>query len=150
MINRYCINCALLLLACVYGQVRANPRINVATTIAPYQEFISEVGKEHVSVSVLIPPGANPHAFDPKPSTIKQLKDVMLYIAVGSGIDFEQVWLPKILSSHPSITVIDSSQNIPELNIQQSEHDEHEHHDHKDPHVWLSPKNAIHIVRSIQ
>ena len=48
----------------------ASDRIKVATTIAPLGDFLKAVGGEKVEVTVVVPPGAEPHTFEPTPSLI--------------------------------------------------------------------------------
>jgi len=44
--------------------------IVVAVTIAPEQEFVERVGGDHVRVVLLVPPGADPHTYEPPPGIL--------------------------------------------------------------------------------
>jgi ABC-type Zn uptake system ZnuABC Zn-binding protein ZnuA len=50
--------------------VNASGPIRVATTIAPLGDFVRAVGGDKVAVTVVVPPGAEPHTFEPTPSLI--------------------------------------------------------------------------------
>lgn len=116
----------------------------VACTIPPQEEFIRAVAGDYpVSVQVMVPPGASPHTFEPTPSQIAGLESADLYIALGSGIEFENRWMERITRTYPDMPVINVSQNIV---VHRSEH---AHEDEgTDPHVWLSLQNAGRIVNA--
>jgi zinc transport system substrate-binding protein len=110
--------------------------ISVVTTILPYREFIDAVGGKRVETFVLIPPGANPHAFELTPSILTRAAAADLYVKAGSGIEFELVWADKIIAQRKGIAVCDSSRGIDLIG--------------GDPHVWLSARNARAIVDNIR
>lgn len=117
----------------------ANPadKIKVATTIAPLAEFVRAVGGDRVAVTVVVPPGAEPHTFEPTPSLMVDISRADLYVMNGAGLEF---WMDRLLESNKEMTVIDSSKGI-DL-IAESE-------DEMDPHIWLSLKNAAVQVENI-
>ena len=45
-------------------------RIGVVVSILPQADFVERVGGEHVAVTVMVPPGASPHTYEPLPSQI--------------------------------------------------------------------------------
>jgi zinc transport system substrate-binding protein len=115
----------------------ASDRIKVATTIAPLGDFVNAVGGEKVEVTVVVPPGAEPHTFEPTPSLIMGVAKADLYIMNGAGLEF---WMDKLLQANKEMIVVDSSQGIGLL--QESE-------DEIDPHIWLSLRNAAVQVNNI-
>lgn len=134
----------------VLAAAAGETRIPVVTTILPYKEFIEAVGGERVDVSVLIPPGANPHAFELTPEGLKKAAAAKLYVKAGSGIEFELVWADKIISQRPGIAVCDSSRGIDIIGEGEAEEGDDGHSGGKDPHVWLSPRNSRRIVENIR
>jgi zinc transport system substrate-binding protein len=112
-------------------------RIEVVTTISPLAEFINAVGGEKVSVSVLVPPGAEPHTFEPAPSQIKQIEDADLYVENGAGLEF---WMKNLIGYANETSIIDSSKGV-QLESEEGGED--------DPHIWLSLRNAEVQVRNI-
>ena len=124
----------------------------VVVTILPQAEFIENIAGDKVSITIMVPPGASPHTYEPRPSQIKEVAEAKMYAKVGSGIDFELAWMDKIIETNPNILIIDSSKGIQLIETDSGdEHEEHEANVHKgtDPHVWLSPKNAIIMVENL-
>ena len=115
----------------------ASDRIKVATTIAPLGDFVKAVGGEKVEVTVVVPPGAEPHTFEPTPSLMMDVAKADLYVMNGAGLEF---WMDKLLEANKRMVVVDSSQGIALL--QESE-------DEIDPHIWLSLRNAAVQVNNI-
>jgi zinc transport system substrate-binding protein len=65
-----------------------------------------------VGVLVMVPPGANPHTYEPEPKQLVELSEATLYIKVGSGIEFELSWLDRIASMNREMPVVDASEGI--------------------------------------
>ncbi len=139
--------------------VWAQDQINVAVSILPLAYLVEEVGQDKVHVLVMIPPGGNPHTYEPTPGQLKALSDSLLYIKVGSGVEFEDQWLNKISSINPSMRMVNSSKGISRIAMTDYQHahaqDGHAHgktcdHGGMDPHVWLSPSNAIVMVVNVR
>jgi len=122
-------------------------RLGVVVTILPQVEFVENVGGDRVKVTVMVPPGASPHTYEPKPAQLKALAEATLYAKVGSGVEFELVWMEKLLATSKEMVVMDCSKGV-ELQEMVAE-DEDEHHGAMDPHIWLSPANARIMVRNI-
>jgi zinc transport system substrate-binding protein len=113
----------------------AGDRLRVVVSILPQVEFVEKVGGNRVEVSSMIPPGAEPHEYEPKPSQLTGLSSARLYIQVGSGIPFEQVWMERMRGVNAEMPVIDSAEGIETIA--------------GDPHVWLSPRHARTMVANI-
>jgi len=132
-------------------QEKKSDKINVVVSIMPLAEFAEKVGRDKASVSVMVPPGASPHTYEPTPGQLVKLSKAKLYVKVGSPIEFELVWLDKILSANKDIFVVDASYGIEFMNVvYKHNHEQNEHHYiGDDPHIWLSPKNAKIMVENI-
>ncbi len=134
----------------------AQDRLGVAVTIPPLAEFVEQVGGGRVSVMVMIPPGGNPHTYEPTPGQLKELNRSPRYVKVGSGIEFELAWLDKILAINKNLKVCDSSRGIKLINMAEHEHEhdaageERHHHGESDPHIWTSLNNAIIMTGNIR
>ncbi|MCX6673001.1 MAG: zinc ABC transporter substrate-binding protein [Methanothrix sp.] len=115
----------------------ASYRIKVATTIAPLGDFVKAVGGEKVEVTVVVPPGAEPHTFEPTPSLMMDVAKADLYVMNGAGLEF---WMDKLLETNKRMAVVDSSQGIALLQENEGE---------IDPHVWISLRNAAVQVNNI-
>ncbi len=99
----------------------------VAVSILPQKDFVERIGKERVSVIVMIPPGASPATHEPSPGQLKEVSRARLYVRIGH-IPFENAWMDNIVEANSDLTVIDSSDEIEIVA--------------NDPHIWLSPTLA--------
>jgi zinc transport system substrate-binding protein len=122
-------------------------KIGVVVTILPQAEFVEKVGGDKVEVTVMVPPGASPHTYEPTPSQMAALAEAKMYAKVGSGIDFELTWMNNLIAQNEDMLVVDCSKGI-ELQPM-TVGDEDEPAGSPDPHIWLSPPNAIIMVRNI-
>jgi len=153
---------ALLLIqaALGFGTARADggAALRIAVGIPPMASFVSRIGGDLVEVTAMLPPGANPHVYEPKPRDLAALSKVRAYLALGAT--FEDAWLKRFRSVNPDMPVVFVDRGIGRLSMTPRGPDES--HDHgytgetgrdgstlADPHVWLSPPNALLIARNI-
>jgi zinc transport system substrate-binding protein len=127
----------------------AGKGIGVVVTILPQAEFVEKVGGEKVNITVMVPPGASPHNYDPKPSQMKAVAKAKIYAKVGSGIGFElSHYIDDVISLNKGILVVDCSRGITLQEMTAPDEDEEEHGG-MDPHIWMSPLNAKIMVQNI-
>ncbi len=110
-------------------------KIHIVVSILPLVEFTEKIGGDKIQVSVMVPPGASPHSYEPTPGQFAELNKAQLYVKVGAPIDFELVWLEKILAVNQDLLLCDASQFVRFIK--------------GDPHIWLSPHNAAIMVGNI-
>lgn len=110
-------------------------KIGVVVTTLPLTDFVENVGGDRVKVTVMVPPGASPHIYEPTSSQLRDVAKANIYFKVGSGVEFELVWMDKIIKTNPSMFVIDCSNGVTKIG--------------KDPHIWNSPINAKKMVENI-
>lgn len=126
----------LLILSC--PQEGYSVELKVIVSIYPLEDITKNIGGKRISVKTLIPPGVNPHAYEPPPSDIKELGKASLFIKIGAGLEF---WAEGFVRSvKKEIPVLDLSEGLKLLNPR----DRHSH-EGGDPHFWLDPI----IVKSI-
>jgi len=123
-------------------------KINVVVSIPPLANFVENIGGEMVVVSVMVPPGANVHIYEPAPSQMVALSNAEMYAQVGSSIEFELVWMDKLLAANQKLLLVDCSEGIGIQRMTETHEGEHEH-EAIDPHIWMSPLNAQIMVRNI-
>lgn len=116
-------------------------KIGVVVTIAPQAEFAEQIGGDKVKVTVMVPPGADPHTYEPLPSQLKDLETAQLYLMVGSPLEFEISWMDNIRAANPRMKIINTSQGIEIIPYSLNE-------EGPDPHVWVSPQNAQIMVEN--
>lgn len=126
----------------------ASEKLRVAVTILPLANFVENVAGEKVEVSVMVPPGANVHIYELTPSQMAALSKAVMYVKVGSGIEFELVWMDKLIAANKDMLVVDCSKGV-ELQEKVGEHRVEHKHGTMDPHIWVSPLNAKIMVRNI-
>jgi zinc transport system substrate-binding protein len=124
----------------------SNKNINIVVSILPQVEFVKSIGKEKVSVVSMVPPGANPHIYEPSPSQMVNLANASMYAKVGSGVEFELSWMDKLVEVNKKMLVVDCSKNLQFIRpVPQNG----QHAGAIDPHVWMSPLNAQIMVKNI-
>ncbi len=120
-----------------------NKKIKVSASIIPIADFAKQIGGDFIDVNIVIPPGANPHVFEPSPEQLVNFSDSDIFIFVGSGFEF---WKDKFISSSGN-----KGMKLVELSKDEDLLDEHEEHGHaKNPHIWISPKRALKFISIIE
>lgn len=118
--------------------------LSVITTIFPLKEFAQAVGGDRVKVTQLLPPGAEAHTWEPKPSDIVRLSRADVFIYIGSEME---PWVSGILKTieNPKLVIIEASQGLPLLRADQTDARSEKHHPINesthgefDPHIWLN------------
>jgi zinc transport system substrate-binding protein len=119
--------------------------LHITVSIVPQEYFVQRIAGERADVTVMTPPGANPHTYEPRPEQMRALARSDAYLLIGVG--FEHVWIERIRDANPDMLVVDTATGIEPLTMEAHSHDdeedEHEEeHDEEllDPHIWLSPR----------
>ncbi len=165
----------MLVILCVLGlslvaHTAAAGSMRVVATTSDLASLAHAVTGDLAQVETIIPPAADPEAFEPRPSDFAKLKGASIVIRIGLGYDH---WLDKLLSMHGDAAVnrggagyVDASVGVPLLEIKGSridptQRDGHAHglleikgsridptqrdghaHGLANPHYWLDPANA--------
>lgn len=121
--------------------------IPVVVTIHPLNSIVKAVGGPLVRVETLLPPGASPHTFEPRPAHVRAVAEARLVVAVGAGLDD---WVLALARSAKNARILLASEPVIAAGMGRpfDEHDDAHGHSHGeiDPHVWLDPmvvKEAI-------
>ena len=144
---------AALMLSLLLGLPAWAAPLKVFVPIPPLKSLAEAVGGSRVSVSVLVPPGADPHTFEPKPRQMTELARARAYFALG--MPFEEILLSRIARTTPSLKVLRVDRGIPRIPMEGPSHEEeaqegHHHEEGLDPHVWLSPRNGLVLVQNLR
>lgn len=136
-------------------------KISIVTTLFPQYDFAKAIGGDKVDVTLLLPPGVEAHAYEPKPSDITKINNAEIFVYTG---EFMEPWAHDIIkSADKKVKVVDASVDI-EIMKEEHEHEEeaghheheeeheeadhheseegHHHHSGVDPHIWLDFNNA--------
>jgi zinc transport system substrate-binding protein len=112
---------------------KADGKLNVVTTIFPPYDFVREIAGNKVNLTMLLPPGAESHSFEPAPRDIITVQNCDVFIYVGGESD---AWVEQILESMDTdrmeiITFMDCVEVVEEVIVEGMD-DEEEGHDHGD------------------
>jgi zinc transport system substrate-binding protein len=128
-------------ISCSLEQKQPGP-ITIMTSVFPLKEFAHAVVGDLGQVDLLLPPGAEIHTWQPRPSDLVKLSSADVFVYIGAELE---PWADDILRSvqNPDLQVIEASKGL-SLIEHEEEGEEHDHesegaHEHGelDPHVWL-------------
>lgn len=129
--------CLLVLLVCGFALAG---KLTVAVSLQPYGSLVREIGGEQVNMVTMLPPGADPHTFEPKPATLKDFAAVSVYFSDGSGID--NAWLPRFKGVNKNVTVVSLAGGIGWMADDDGDSE-------LDPHLWTSPKQMMQVAENV-
>jgi len=120
------------------------PKIKVVATVYPVYEFVKQVGGDKTDVVMLIPPGAEPHDWEPTAKDITRIKEAKIFAYHGSGFEpVEKLLTKDVLGTTVPVEV---SKGVSKL-VESHEDDKHGHEG--DSHMWLDPLSAQQEVNNI-
>jgi len=131
----------LLLAACSGGGLSsASGKISVLVSVVPQKYFVEKIAGDLAEVTVLIPPGASPAAYEMSPSGMRVINDADVWFTLG--LQRETTWIPEFSSINAGLRIVSTITEITRLPIGRygipGEKNETDGGD-PDPHVWLSP-----------
>ncbi len=126
--------------------------LRVITSIMPLSYFVERIGGKHVAVSVMVPPGGNPHSYEPTPQQMVQMGEAKLFVKAGSGVEFELDWMSRMMSLNGDLQVCNASEGVVLQPIKRraTVHQAQHYHTPFDPHFWLTPLNGVRITRNVE
>jgi len=115
----------------------ATAAVQVAVSILPQKYFVQRIAGDLAEVTVMVPPGADPHTYEPKPSQMRGLASAKLYMTIG--VPFEKAWLDRITAAGgKDMTLVRLEKGIDLLPEEEhapaEEHAMDEDHDHDGDH----------------
>lgn len=119
--------------------------IEIVVSIYPLKGLVEKIGGKNVTVDFIIPPGASPHTFEPKPSDIKRLSQAKVLFLIGGGLEF---WADKAIRSlnrKPKVVIL--SKGLPLL--KEDHASRYRGRETFDPHIWLDPVMVMAMVEKI-
>lgn len=163
--------CAALLALVGCGQTpqENQGKLQVVTTVYPVYDVVKKVAGDHADVTLLVPPGAEPHDWEPTASDLKKIGQAKVFFYNGAGLEPTDQILKKDITR--DAMVVELSHGLDLLKAEDHDADDHDHdHDHDadhhdeehhdedhhaeghhhhhhhggvDPHVWLDPQNVM-------
>jgi len=154
--------CVSLFFAGCKAQDKVKPAVGlqVVTTLFPLYDFARTIGGDKAQVTMLLPPGVEPHTFEPRPEDMIRINRAGLFIYTSK---YMEPWAEKVVSGidSRSLLIVNAGERVhyvPGVNHN------HEHgyeqgisaasghkRDQKgmDPHIWLDFANAAIMVDTI-
>jgi ABC-type Zn uptake system ZnuABC Zn-binding protein ZnuA len=112
----------------------------LVATIEPLAMIARALAGEGVAVSVLVPPGASPHTFEPRPGDVAALSRAHLLVAVGGGLDD---WAVRLVGAAGGSAAVLRVLDLPGLDpLAAAPGSRHR----RDPHVWLDPIRVRDVI----
>jgi ABC-type Zn uptake system ZnuABC Zn-binding protein ZnuA len=112
----------------------ATAELGAVATTTHVADLVRNVGGERVDVHRILPPGADPHDYEPRPSDAGALSEADVVFRSGGDLD---EWLEDLIDSAggdaAEVTLLDSVRAIGD-----------------DPHWWQDPRNAILTTEAVR
>jgi zinc transport system substrate-binding protein len=126
--------------------------LNVMVSILPQEYLVSQIGGTGVRVGVMVPPGREPHTYEPTPRQISEVAHARLYFRIG--MPFEDAFLPRVEANVPDLRVVDTR-----VGVTLRSPDGRQHMvvtanspavEGFDPHIWLGPRELAIQMKTIR
>jgi zinc transport system substrate-binding protein len=126
--------------------------LHIVATNFPSYDFVRAVAGGTANITLLLPPGAESHSFEPRPKDIITIQNCDMFIYTGGE---SEAWVDRILGSmdfskKKIIRMLDVVDAVEEEIVEGMQKEEDEEEVAYDEHIWTSPQNVIFIVRSIR
>jgi len=122
-----------------------------------------EIGGNQVNVKMIVPPGADPHSYEPTSKQLTEIAKGDLFLLTGTTLEPYSKKIQeslkgtdvRFIETSKDVTLLESDATLhaheEEGHTEDEQAHEEEGHDHGkyDPHVWLDPVNAKAMARSI-
>ena len=168
---------SLVLIACSGGSTESGcpeidgREINVVATTPMIGEFVSQVAGDNINLTVLMPPEADPHTYEPAPQDAGKIADADLVFY--TGLMYEPAPLIELLENSVcgSEALAEVGDSVFPIEFKESGHDDHDDHDEKghddhdeeghddheghghgayDPHFWFDPNRVAYAAEFIE
>ena len=165
---------SLVLIACSGGSTDAGcpeidgREINVVATTPMIGEFVSNVGGDNINLTVLMPPEADPHTYEPAPQDAGTIADADLVFY--TGLMYEPAPLVELLENSVcgSEALAEVGESVFPIEFKEGGHDDHDDHGEKghddhdeegheghghgayDPHFWFDPNRVVYASEFIE
>lgn len=122
----------------------------IVTTLFPEYDFAKQIVGDKANVSLILKSGVETHNFEPTAQDIILIDSSDLFLTLGEELE---PWTKDISSSiKDKSKIIDLSQNVELISVdefEESHDDDHEHEESHDSHIWLSIENAKIMINDI-
>ena len=146
---------ALFAAGCKKGEVKPAVGLQVVTTLFPLYDFARTIAGDKAQVTMLLPPGVEPHTFEPKPEDMIRISRSGLFVYTNR---YMEPWAEKIITGidSKSLQVVNAGNQVKYRAGAGKEDHNHgvtegrgDEAKGMDPHVWLDFTNAALMVDTI-
>ncbi|MGI8317038.1 metal ABC transporter solute-binding protein, Zn/Mn family [Halobacillus mangrovi] len=152
--------------------------LKIYTTVYPLQFFAKQIAGDQATVESILPPGSDPHTYEPTSKEMVEFAEADAFIYNGAGLESYAKQISESIQSE-NVKILEASKGI---NLEEHVHnhegekgtheDEHAHegkegiheeeesnhedersgHNHgdQDPHVWLDPIRSIQLAENVK
>ncbi|MFA6908273.1 MAG: zinc ABC transporter substrate-binding protein [Patescibacteria group bacterium] len=113
--------------------------LQVTASFYPLYYFTQQIGGDKVSVANITPAGVEPHDYEPTAKDVARIENSRLLIVNGGGLE---AWLENVRQNITpgQTTIVTAGEGLPMQEVAEGGETI------SDPHVWLSPVLARHMV----
>ncbi len=116
-----------------------------------------EIGGNQVNVKMIVPPGADPHSYEPTSKQLTEIAKGDLFLLTGTTLEPYSKKIQeslkgtdvRFIETSKDGTLLESDATLHAHEEEQAHEEEGHDHGKYDPHVWLDPVNAKAMARSI-
>ena len=113
-------------------------KVVASTTIVG--DVVSQVGGDLIDLTVLFPPGADPHTFESRPQDIAVISDADVVVIHGLGLEET---LESTLDANVNGLLVHAAEGVDTIALEGGGHEDEHAHEGEDPHTWTDPNNVI-------
>ena len=138
--------------ACAEAPAEAQPEgLSIVTTLFPAYDFARVIAGDRAEVTLLVPPGAEAHSFEPTARDILRIQSCTLFFCNGGE---SEAWVEQLLEDQEIETLVmldcvDALEEEIKEGMQEIFEEEEEDGPAYDEHVWTSPVNAKRICTAL-
>jgi ABC-type Zn uptake system ZnuABC Zn-binding protein ZnuA len=132
----------LLVAGCGRPAPAASEKLQVVTTMSILEDMISRVGGDLVEVRNVLPPGAGPESYQPRPGDAAAIAAARIVFFNGTGLEgwIEDLFATAGGADQPRISL---SEGLPAIGA-------NEEFSSGNPHFWLDPQYGMRYVERIR
>lgn len=127
---------------CASGPEAAEAGLTVLATTTFLADITRNIAGDHARVDSLLPPDADPHAYQLTPSDVAKIADST--VLIQNGVGYEQFLETSLENAGGERLVIVASEGLKPRAVNDPEHGG------GDPHMWLDPNLVITYVENIR
>lgn len=120
--------------------------LHMFVSIQPQKYFVRRIAGPDAQITVMVPPGKEPHSYEPTPQQVSRLSEADVYFRIR--VPFEEAFIPRIRRSLEELAVVDITADVERRNLASRERNGEP--GAEDPHVWLGPQQVKTMAQEIR